>query len=69
MTDTAVYADYVLPATTQLEHLDLAYSWGTPYVALNVPTIAPRGEALPNSRDLPTSRSGDGPHGVVLLRL
>lgn len=49
MTDTARHADYVLPATTQVEHLDLAYSWGTPYLALNVPAISPRGEALPNS--------------------
>lgn len=49
MTDTARYADYVLPATTQIEHLDLMYSWGTLYVSLNRPAIAPVGEALPNS--------------------
>ena len=29
MTDTARYADVVLPATTQLEHLDVVKSWGT----------------------------------------
>jgi anaerobic selenocysteine-containing dehydrogenase len=28
VTDTARYADYVLPATTQLEHWDLMESWG-----------------------------------------
>ena len=28
MTDTAKYADFILPATTQIEHLDLMYSWG-----------------------------------------
>ena len=28
MTDTALHADVVLPATTQLEHLDLIFSWG-----------------------------------------
>ena len=49
MTDTARYADYVLPATTQLEHLDLMYSWGTMYLSLNQPAIEPVGEALPNS--------------------
>jgi anaerobic selenocysteine-containing dehydrogenase len=49
MTDTARYADIVLPATTQLEHLDLADAWGHLYLALNQPAIAPRGEALPNT--------------------
>jgi anaerobic selenocysteine-containing dehydrogenase len=49
MTDTAAHADYVLPATTQLEHLDLIYSWGTLYVTLNLPAIAPVGEARSNT--------------------
>ncbi len=49
LTDTARYADIVLPATTQLEHLDLADSWGHLYLALNEPAIAPRGEALSNT--------------------
>ena len=49
LTDTAAYADVVLPATTQVEHWDLVPSWGTPYLALNRPAIAPRGECLPNS--------------------
>lgn len=49
MTDTARHADFVLPATTQIEHLDLMYSWGTMYLSLNRPAIAPVGEALPNS--------------------
>jgi anaerobic selenocysteine-containing dehydrogenase len=49
MTDTAAYADLVLPATTQLEHLDLMPSWGSVYVSLNLPAIDPVGEALPNS--------------------
>ena len=31
MTDTARYADVVLPATTQLEHLDVVKSWGHRY--------------------------------------
>jgi anaerobic selenocysteine-containing dehydrogenase len=49
MTDTAAHADVVLPATTQIEHLDLVPSWGSVYVTLNRPAIAPLGEALPNS--------------------
>lgn len=49
MTDTAKYADYVLPATTQLEHLELMPSWGTPYLALNEVAVEPRGEAVPNT--------------------
>jgi len=49
MTDTAAHADVVLPATTQLEHLDLVPSWGSAYVSLNRPAIEPLGECLPNS--------------------
>ncbi len=45
MTDTAAHADVVLPATTQLEHLDVVFSWGHHYVTWNEPAIAPRGEA------------------------
>ena len=53
MTDTADHADYVLPATTQLEHLDVHTSYGHTYVLINEPAIAPLGEAKPNTRDLP----------------
>jgi anaerobic selenocysteine-containing dehydrogenase len=48
-TDTADYADFVLPATTQLEHLDVHKSYGHLYVLANNPAIEPLGEALPNS--------------------
>ncbi|HEX9435445.1 MAG TPA: molybdopterin oxidoreductase family protein [Burkholderiales bacterium] len=48
-TDTADYADIVLPATTQLEHWDVHKSYGHLYVLANNPAIAPLGEALPNS--------------------
>lgn len=48
-TDTADYADFVLPATTQLEHWDLHSSYGHLYVTLNRPAIAPLGEAKPNT--------------------
>jgi anaerobic selenocysteine-containing dehydrogenase len=49
LTDTARYADLVLPATTQLEQFDLMFSWGHLYVSLNQPAIAPLGEAVPNT--------------------
>lgn len=48
-TDTADYADWVLPATTQLEHWDLHTSYGHVYLTLNRPAIQPIGECLPNS--------------------
>jgi anaerobic selenocysteine-containing dehydrogenase len=49
MTDTADLADIVLPATTQLEHLDVHRSYGHTYALINHPAIAPVGEALPNT--------------------
>jgi anaerobic selenocysteine-containing dehydrogenase len=48
-TDTADWADIVLPATTQLEHWDLHLSYGHHYLTLNRPAIAPMGESKPNS--------------------
>ena len=48
-TDTADYADVLLPATTQLEHEDLHRAYGHLYVMFNNRAIAPLGEALPNS--------------------
>ena len=48
-TDTADYADIVLPATTQLEHWDVVKPYGHLFLALNRPAIAPVGESLPNS--------------------
>ena len=49
-TDTADYADYLLPATTQLEHWDVHLSYGHTDVLLNRPAIAPLGEAKPNTQ-------------------
>jgi anaerobic selenocysteine-containing dehydrogenase len=49
-TDTADYADYILPATTQLEHWDIHLSYGHTDVLLNRPAIAPVGEAKPNTQ-------------------
>ncbi|HDR9239392.1 molybdopterin-containing oxidoreductase family protein [Burkholderia vietnamiensis] len=48
-TDTVDFADIVLPATTQLEHLDIHKSYGHTYVMANLPAIAPVGEARPNT--------------------
>ena len=49
-TDTADYADYLLPATTQLEHWDVHLSYGHTDVLLNRPAIAPMGQARTNTQ-------------------
>lgn len=49
-TDTADYADYILPATTQLEAWDIHLSYGHTDVLLNRPAIAPLGEARSNAQ-------------------
>lgn len=48
-TDTADYADYILPATTQLEHWDIHASYGHTDVLLNRPAIAPVGQSRSNT--------------------
>jgi anaerobic selenocysteine-containing dehydrogenase len=48
-TDTADWADIVLPATTQLEHWDVHLAYGHHYATLNRPSIEPLGECKPNS--------------------
>ncbi|MBI4758666.1 MAG: molybdopterin-dependent oxidoreductase, partial [Chloroflexi bacterium] len=48
-TDTVDYADIALPATTQLERVDLHKAYGNLYVQLNEPAIAPRGECKSNT--------------------
>ncbi len=49
-TDTCDYADYVLPATTFLEHADVQGAYGHHYVQLSEQSIAPLGEARSNVR-------------------
>jgi len=49
LTDTARYADIVLPATTQLEQKDIMFSWGHLYLSYNNPAIEPLGEAVSNT--------------------
>jgi anaerobic selenocysteine-containing dehydrogenase len=48
-TDTADYADILLPATSQLEHADVHKSYGHLYALASRPAIAPLGEARPNT--------------------
>lgn len=48
-TDTADYADIVLPATTQLENFDIHGSYGHLHVQVNEPAIAPLAEAKSNT--------------------
>ena len=49
-TDTADYADYLLPATTQLEHWDVHAGYGHTDALLNRPAIAPLGQARTNTQ-------------------
>ena len=49
LTDTARYADIVLPATTQIEAVDVVPSWGHLYLGWNEPAIDPVGECVSNS--------------------
>ncbi len=49
MTDSARYADIVLPATTQIEAVDVVMPWGHLYPGWNQPAIAPVGESVSNS--------------------
>ena len=66
MTDSALYADVVLPATTFLEHYDFARGYGPITLQLGKPVIDAVGESRPNSdvfldlsRRLDLSAAGD----------
>ena len=48
ITDTARYADILLPATMQGEQYDLMVTWGHLYMMLNQPAISAPGECIPN---------------------
>ncbi len=61
LTDTADYADIVLPATTQLEYFDVPQVLRPPVRAANQPAIAPVGEALPNTE---VFRASGRAHGL-----
>jgi anaerobic selenocysteine-containing dehydrogenase len=49
VTDTAAYADIVLPATMAGEHDDMMFSWGHFYLTINEQAIPPCGEAKSNA--------------------
>jgi anaerobic selenocysteine-containing dehydrogenase len=49
MTDSARYADFVLPAASFVEQLDLLHPWGHHYGVLNRPAIEPLGESISNN--------------------
>jgi anaerobic selenocysteine-containing dehydrogenase len=49
VTDTAAYADIILPATMAGEHDDMMFSWGHFYLTINEKAIEPRGEAKSNA--------------------
>ncbi|MBI5303897.1 MAG: molybdopterin-dependent oxidoreductase [Chloroflexi bacterium] len=51
-TDTADYADLVLPSTMQPEHADILNAYGHLYVMWNEPAVAPPGECLANTEIL-----------------
>jgi len=63
-TDTADYADIVLPATSQLEHVDLHAAYGHTVLGYNARAIEPLGECRSNWRvlgDLATALGFDEP--------
>jgi len=47
-TDSALYADVVLPATTFLEHTELSRGYGSMSLQMATPVVKPEGEARPN---------------------
>jgi len=49
ISDTASYADIVLPATMGAEHEDMILSWGHLYLTYNAKSANPPGEAIPNN--------------------
>jgi anaerobic selenocysteine-containing dehydrogenase len=65
MTDTTAYADLVLPATTFLEHYDIAKGYGAYHVQLVQPVIDAVGESRPNQevfRELGVRLGVTSPH-------
>ena len=62
-TDTADFADIVLPATTQLEHWDAHSTYGHTYAMLNRPAVPPLGQALSNAEIFRRLAARIGPTG------
>jgi len=75
LTDTARYADVVLPATTFLEHAELRAGYGAAVLQKSGPVVPPVGEARPNHevflelcQRLGLSRPGDAETGDDFVR-
>ena len=66
MTDTARYADVLLPATTHFEQTDLYSSYWHLYLALAEPVVAPLGEAKSNVEFFSSAGAADGLRGRLL---
>jgi anaerobic selenocysteine-containing dehydrogenase len=49
LTDTARYADIVLPATTQIESTDVVHPWGHLWIGWNEAAIEPVGQSCSNT--------------------
>lgn len=62
MTDTADYADLILPATSQLEQADLHKSYGHTHLAYNHPAIPPLGQSKSNWEVMGLLAAGMGFH-------
>jgi anaerobic selenocysteine-containing dehydrogenase len=75
MTDTARYADVLLPATTFLEHEEVKRGYGAPVAYWSKPVVEPVGEAWPNARlfvelcrRMGLERAGDPCTGEEIMR-
>ena len=68
MTDTARYADIVLPATTQIEGVDVVTPWGHLYLGWNEPAIEPLWRVGQQQRAVPAAGRGDGLHRAGAVR-
>ena len=67
-TDTTDYADYILPATTFLEHTDIQGAYGHYFVQLSKQAIEPPGEARSNVWLFGQLAAAHGLHGGLLPR-
>ncbi len=68
LTDTAKYADIVLPATTQIESHDVTPAWGHLWMGWNEAAIEPLGESVSNTECFRRIAGGDRPHRAVAVR-
>jgi anaerobic selenocysteine-containing dehydrogenase len=68
LSETARYADLVLPACTSFESEDLYRGYGTYYVQYGPQVLAPQGEAWPNYRLVAALAQRLGLHDLVFSR-